>query len=111
MTILHCTTEYPAPLEDVNLRALKTIHDAFDLSVGYSDHTQGTAVSVAAVALGARVIEKHFTLDKAMVGPDHQASLEPDELTWMVTEIRMIEKALGEPEVWWHGRPSVPAIF
>ncbi len=93
--LLHCNTEYPTPFEDVNLKAMQTIRDAFDLEVGYSDHTKGIEVPVAAVALGATVIEKHFTLDRNMEGPDHKASLEPDELTAMVSSIRHIEQALG----------------
>jgi len=95
-TVLHCNTEYPTPIEDVNLRAMLTIKAAFPgIQVGYSDHTQGIEVTVAAVAMGATVIEKHFTLDKNMEGPDHKASLEPDELKTMVHAIRNIEKALG----------------
>jgi len=96
ITILHCNTEYPTPIEDVNLKAMLTIKAAFPrIHVGYSDHTLGIEVPIAAVALGARVIEKHFTLDKTMEGPDHKASLEPDELKAMVRAIRNIEKALG----------------
>ena len=95
IAILHCNTEYPTPMEDVNLKAMKTIADKFDVKVGYSDHTQGIEVPVAAVALGACIIEKHFTLDRNMDGPDHKASLEPDELTAMVKAIRNIEKAIG----------------
>ena len=95
VTLLHCTTEYPAPFEEVNLKAMATMHSAFGLPVGLSDHTPGIAVPVAAVALGAAVIEKHFTLDKNLPGPDHKASLEPDELKWMVSSIRHIEAALG----------------
>ena len=94
--LLHCNTEYPTPFEDVNLRAMQTMRDAFGLEVGYSDHTKGIEVPVAAVALGATVIEKHFTLDRNMEGPDHKASLEPDELAKMVSSIRNIEKALGK---------------
>ncbi|HPM10133.1 MAG TPA: N-acetylneuraminate synthase, partial [Paludibacter sp.] len=93
--LLHCTTEYPAPFEEVNLRAMETMRSAFDLPVGLSDHTPGIAVPIAAVALGAAVIEKHFTLDKNLPGPDHKASLEPEELKSMVAAIRNIEKALG----------------
>lgn len=93
--LLHCNTEYPTPFEDVNLRAMQTMKDVFGLEVGYSDHTKGIEVPVAAVALGATVIEKHFTLDRNMEGPDHKASLEPDELAKMVQSIRHIEKALG----------------
>jgi N,N'-diacetyllegionaminate synthase len=96
ITILHCNTEYPTPMEDVNLLAMKTIQRAFPgANVGYSDHTLGIEVPIAAVALGARVIEKHFTLDRNMEGPDHRASLEPEELKSMVNGIRNIEKALG----------------
>lgn len=93
--LLHCNTEYPTPYEDVNLKAMHTMRNAFGLEVGYSDHTKGIEVPVAAVALGATVIEKHFTLDRNMEGPDHKASLEPDELAAMVSSIRNIEKALG----------------
>lgn len=95
ITVLHCTTEYPTPMEDVNLRAMVNIGKAFGVSVGYSDHTPGIEVPVAAVALGATVIEKHFTLDRNLPGPDHRASLQPDELKAMVQGIRNIEKALG----------------
>lgn len=95
ITLLHCTTEYPTPYEDVNLNAMKTIKKAFNVPIGYSDHTIGIEVPIAAVALGATVIEKHFTLDREMEGPDHQASLEPDELKAMVSAIRNIEVALG----------------
>lgn len=95
ITVLHCTTEYPTPMEDVNLRAMATIRDAFGVTVGYSDHTSGIEVAIAAVALGATVIEKHFTLSRDLPGPDHKASLEPDELTAMVSAIRNIERALG----------------
>jgi N,N'-diacetyllegionaminate synthase len=96
LTILHCNTEYPTPMQDVNLRAMLTIRDKLGVNVGYSDHTLGIEVPVAAVALGATVIEKHFTLDRTMPGPDHAASLEPDELKAMVTAIRNIEKAMGD---------------
>jgi len=96
ITVLHATTEYPCPLEDVNLRAMKTIGTAFGVKVGYSDHTQGIEVSIAAAALGASVIEKHFTLDRSMEGPDHKASLEPAELKAMVRAIRHITHALGD---------------
>lgn len=96
--LLHCNTEYPTPFEDVNLKAMQTIRDAFGYEVGYSDHTKGIEVPIAAVALGAMIIEKHFTLDRNMEGPDHKASLEPDELTAMVSSIRHIEKALGTGE-------------
>lgn len=95
ITILHCNTEYPTPMYDVNLKAMLTIKNAFGVNIGYSDHTVGTEVSLAAVALGARVIEKHFTLDKSMQGPDHLASLEPIELIALVEGIRNIENALG----------------
>lgn len=95
ITLLHCNTEYPTPFIDVNLNAMKTMRDKFKVEVGYSDHTVGIAVPIAAVAMGARVIEKHFTLDKNMEGPDHKASLEPDELKQMVIDIRNIEKAMG----------------
>lgn len=95
ITVLHATTEYPTPMKDVNLRAMQTIAEAFKVQVGYSDHTLGIEVPVAAVALGASVIEKHFTLDRTMTGPDHRASLEPDELKGMVDAIRNIETALG----------------
>lgn len=95
ITLLHCNTEYPTPFEDVNLKAMQTMRDAFHLEVGYSDHTKGIEVPIAAVALGATVIEKHFTLDRNMEGPDHKASLEPQELAEMVCCIRNIEKALG----------------
>ena len=93
--LLHCNTEYPTPYEDVNLRAMQTMRDCFGLDVGYSDHTKGIEVPVAAVAMGATVIEKHFTLDRNMEGPDHKASLEPDELKAMVSSIRHIEQAMG----------------
>jgi N,N'-diacetyllegionaminate synthase len=96
ITVLHATTEYPAPYEEVNLMAMGTIQNALNVNVGYSDHTTGIEVAIAAVALGARVIEKHFTLDRNMDGPDHKASLEPDELTKMVMAIRHIEKAMGD---------------
>jgi N,N'-diacetyllegionaminate synthase len=95
ITLLHCNTEYPTPMEDVNLRAIITLREAFKVNVGYSDHTLGIEIPIAAVALGATVIEKHFTLDKNLPGPDHKASLEPYELKAMVKAIRNIEKALG----------------
>jgi N,N'-diacetyllegionaminate synthase len=96
ITLLHCNTEYPTPLSDVNLKAMLTISRAFPgIRVGYSDHTHGIEVPIAAVAMGARVIEKHFTLDKALKGPDHQASLDPIELSSMVQAIRNIEQAIG----------------
>lgn len=97
VTILHCTTEYPAPMEEINLRAMDTLGQAFDLPVGYSDHSEGIAIPIAAVARGAVLIEKHFTLDKTMEGPDHKASLEPDELAAMVSAIRRVATALGSP--------------
>jgi len=96
ITVLHCNTEYPTPMQDVNLRAMCSIRDAFGVQVGYSDHTAGIEVPIAAVALGATVIEKHLTLDKSMPGPDHKASLEPDELKAMVSAIRNIERAMGD---------------
>jgi N-acetylneuraminate synthase len=96
LTVLHCNTEYPTPMADVNLRAMLTIREAFGVRVGYSDHTLGTEIPVAAVALGATVIEKHFTLDRTWPGPDHRASLEPVELRAMVAAIRNIEVALGD---------------
>ena len=95
ITILHCNTQYPTPMKDVNLKAMLTIKNDFGTIVGYSDHTRGIEVPIAAVALGAQVIEKHFTLDRNMQGPDHKASLEPNELKAMVTAIRNIEQALG----------------
>jgi N-acetylneuraminate synthase len=98
VTVLQCTTEYPAPIEEANLRAMATIRDAFGLAVGYSDHTTGATASIAAVALGATVIEKHFTLDKTQEGPDHRASLEPDELKQFVAALRDTERALGSAE-------------
>ena len=96
ITVLHCTTEYPAPPEEVNLRAMSIMAQAFGVTVGYSDHTEGIAVPIAAVAMGATVIEKHLTLDRNLPGPDHKASLEPDEFAAMVQGIRTIEKALGD---------------
>ena len=94
--LLHCTTEYPAAFEDTNLRAMDTMSAAFGLEVGYSDHTEGDAVTMAAVARGATVIEKHFTLDRTMRGPDHTASIEPDDLARLVAGIRQVERALGD---------------
>lgn len=94
IVVLHCNTEYPTPMVDVNLRAMTTLGAALDVEIGYSDHTAGIEVAIAAVALGARVIEKHFTLDREMPGPDHKASLEPDELRHMVNAIRNVEQAL-----------------
>ena len=96
LTVLHCTTEYPAPMNEVNLRAMQSIKSAFGIAVGYSDHTQGIEIPIAAAVMGATVIEKHFTLDRTLPGPDHRASLEPAELTAMVTAIRNIEMALGD---------------
>ncbi|MCL6598712.1 MAG: N-acetylneuraminate synthase [Alicyclobacillus macrosporangiidus] len=95
--LLHCTSEYPCPFDEVNLRAMQTLGQAFQLPVGLSDHTPGIAVPIAAAALGAVVIEKHFTLDRGLPGPDHQASIEPDELKRMVESIRQVEQALGSP--------------
>jgi len=96
ITMLHCNTEYPTPMQDVNLRAMCSIRDAFGVAVGYSDHTSGIEVPIAAVALGATVIEKHLTLDRNLSGPDHKASLEPDEFAAMVRAIRNIEQAMGD---------------
>lgn len=96
--VLHCNTEYPTPFEDVNLRAMLTIKEELGVKVGYSDHTRGIEVPIAAVALGAEVIEKHFTLDRNLPGPDHKASLEPDKLKAMVLAIRNIERAMGDGE-------------
>lgn len=96
LVLLHCTSEYPAAPETVNLRAMDTLSQAFQLPIGYSDHTQGIAITIAAVARGARVIEKHYTLDRSLPGPDHQASLEPDELKAMVEGIRVVERSLGD---------------
>jgi N,N'-diacetyllegionaminate synthase len=96
ITLLHCTTEYPAPFVDVNLKAINTLREAFGVEVGYSDHTEGIEISLAAVALGATVIEKHFTLDKNLPGPDHKASLEPHELKLLVSSIRNVEASLGD---------------
>ena len=96
ITVLHCTTEYPTPMRDVNLRAMKSIQTELGVAIGYSDHTLGIEVAVAAVAMGATVIEKHFTLDRTLPGPDHKASLEPTELKTMVSSIRNIELALGD---------------
>jgi len=96
ITLLHCTSNYPSPFNEVNLRAIETLRKAFGFNVGYSDHTQGISVPIAAVALGASVIEKHFTLDKSLPGPDHAASINPEELRAMVESIRNIEAALGD---------------
>ncbi|SCY04991.1 N-acetylneuraminate synthase [Lachnospiraceae bacterium XBB2008] len=98
ISILHCNTEYPTPYKDVNLSAMDTLRQEFGVTVGYSDHTLGIEVPVAAVAMGAEIIEKHFTLDRNMEGPDHKASLIPDELKAMVKAIRNIELAIGDPE-------------
>jgi len=96
VSLLHCTTNYPCPYDEVNLRAMLTLKEAFKCQVGYSDHTMGTEIPVAAVAMGAEIIEKHFTLDRTMEGPDHKASLEPAELKLMVEQIRHIEAGLGD---------------
>ena len=96
VSLLHCTTYYPCPYDEVNLRAMQTLEEAFKCQVGYSDHTMGTEIPVAAVAMGAEIIEKHFTLDRTMEGPDHKASLEPAELKLMVEQIRHIEAGLGD---------------
>lgn len=96
VSLLHCTTNYPCPYDEVNLRAMQTLKDAFKCPVGYSDHTMGTEIPVAAVAMGAEIIEKHFTLNRTMEGPDHKASLEPAELKLMVEQIRHIEVAMGD---------------
>ena len=96
ITILHCTTEYPAPIDEVNLQAIETLRKYFGTSVGYSDHTIGIAIPIAAVSLGAKVIEKHLTLDRSMPGPDHSASIEPNEFAAMVTAIRQVEDAMGD---------------
>ncbi len=96
VTLLHCTTNYPCPYWEVNLSAMSTLREAFHCKVGYSDHTLGVAIPVAAAALGAKVIEKHFTLDKTMEGPDHKASLNPEELKTMVMSIRQVEEAMGD---------------
>lgn len=96
VALLHCTTNYPCPKNEVNLRAMQTMKEAFKCKVGYSDHTMGTEIPIAAVAMGAEIIEKHFTLDRNMEGPDHKASLEPNELKYMVDCIRNIEVALGD---------------
>ncbi len=98
VTVLHCTTAYPVPMPDVNLLAMKQIQEKFEVKVGYSDHTLGIEIPLAAVALGAQVIEKHFTISRTMSGPDHKASLEPHELAIMIQGIRKIEQALGDGE-------------
>jgi N,N'-diacetyllegionaminate synthase len=112
ITVMHCTTEYPTPMNEVNLRAMQSIQSAFGVAVGYSDHTPGIEVAIAAIAMGASVIEKHFTLDRNLPGPDHKASLEPLELKAMVDAIRNIEIALGDgvkrlTESEWRNRPVV----
>lgn len=96
VSLLHCTSQYPTPMEEVNLRAMGTLAHTFGLPVGYSDHTQGLVIPTAAVALGATIIEKHFTLDRTLPGPDHNASLEPGELTELVSNVRSVEQALGD---------------
>jgi sialic acid synthase SpsE len=96
LTILHCTSNYPAKIEDVNLKAMQTMADVLCLPIGYSDHTDGIFISVAAVAMGATIIEKHFTLDRNLPGPDQKASLEPDELALMVKQIHQVETSLGD---------------
>jgi N,N'-diacetyllegionaminate synthase len=96
LTILHCNTEYPTPFSDVNLSAMQTIKRKFDIRIGYSDHTLGSEVPIAAVALGAKVIEKHLTLDRSLDGPDHKASMEPEEFKAMVLSIRNIEQSIGD---------------
>jgi N,N'-diacetyllegionaminate synthase len=106
LTLLHCTSNYPTPLQDVNMRAMQTLAEAFHLPVGYSDHTAGTFVAPIARALGAEVFEKHFTLDRALPGPDHAASLEPEELAQMVRAIRDTDLLLGSPDK----RPSGPEL-
>lgn len=98
ITLLHCNTQYPTPFEDVNLLAMNTLHERYHFETGYSDHTEGIEVPIAAVVMGASVIEKHFTLDRTMPGPDHRASLEPEEFKAMVQSIRNIELALGSKE-------------
>jgi N,N'-diacetyllegionaminate synthase len=106
IVLLHCTTEYPAPLDEVNLRAMIEMRDAFGLEVGYSDHTAGIEAAIAAVALGAVVIEKHFTLDRTMRGPDHAASLEPSELSALVSSSANVASALGDG----HKAPGVAEL-
>lgn len=96
VSLLHCTSQYPTPMHEVNLKAMDTLAEVFQLPVGYSDHTQGTLIPVAAVARGATILEKHFTLDRQLPGPDHKASLEPEELKRMVEEVRAIAQALGD---------------
>jgi len=99
LTVLHCNTDYPTPMSDVNLKAMLNIKKTFNVNVGYSDHTKGTEIAIAAVALGAKVIEKHFTLDRNLKGPDHKASLEPKELKYMVDSIRNLEQAMDGSEI------------
>jgi N,N'-diacetyllegionaminate synthase len=96
VTILHCTSEYPAPINEVNLNAMSSIKTVFNTSVGYSDHTEGIEIPIAAVSLGATIIEKHFTLDRTLDGPDHKASIEPNELKRMIDSIRKVEASLGD---------------
>ena len=96
VTLLHCTTEYPAPYSSINLNALDLMRDKFGIPIGYSDHSNGISVSLAAVSKGARIIEKHFTLDKNLAGPDHKASIDPEELKTLVNEIRNIQISLGD---------------
>ena len=96
LTVLHCNTEYPVPMVEVNLRAMCTIREAFGVRVGFSDHTEGIEIAIAAVAMGATLIEKHFTLDRGLPGPDHRASIEPDQLTLMIRAIRNVELAMGD---------------
>ena len=98
ISLLHCTTEYPAPFQEVNLKAMRKLRETFHVKAGYSDHTQGIEIAIAAAAMGADIIEKHFTLDKNMEGPDHQASLNPSELACLVRSIRNVEMALGDGE-------------
>ncbi len=98
ISLLHCTTQYPAPYESVNLRAMHTLKERFRCPVGYSDHTEGIEIPIAAVSMGAVILEKHFTLDRGMEGPDHKASLEPDELACMVTAVRHVEQSMGDGE-------------
>ena len=98
ITLLHCTSEYPTPIDDVNLRAMTTLEHTFGLPVGFSDHTEGIEVAIAAAARGASVVEKHFTLDRNAPGPDHRASLEPHDFARMVDAVRLVERALGDPE-------------
>ncbi|CEG56246.1 N-acetylneuraminate synthase [Legionella fallonii] len=116
VTLLHCTSQYPTPWHEVNLKAMNTLSAAFGLEVGYSDHTEGTVIPLAAVALGAKIIEKHFTLDKTLPGPDHKASIEVDELKKLISEIRALELALGngvkapQPSEWDTRRVARQAI-